>query len=67
METFGIGYLLSIICYGTYKVAIGDLLTEDLSLSLYAIYAALGLRAVSRGYTELKEKNGILNSLEETL
>ena len=60
METFGIGYLLSILCYGTYLVSIGSLNVEDLSLSLYALYAALGLRGINSGYSELKEKTGIL-------
>lgn len=37
---------------------------ENMALSLYALYAALGLRGVNFGFTELKEKLGILSSLE---
>lgn len=67
LETFGIGYLLSIVCYGTYLISVGQLHTQDLALSLYAIYAALGIRGLNLGYTELKEKTGILDSLEENI
>ena len=67
LETFGIGYILSIVCYGTYLVATGDLRTENLALSIYAIYAAMGIRSMNFGYTELKEKTGILNEMEDSI
>ena len=65
IETFGIGYILSIICYGTYLVSVGSLAPENLALSIFAIYAAIGLRSVNFNLNELKEKMGILESLEE--
>ena len=64
LETFGIGYILSIICYGTYLISIGSIMAEDLALSIFALYAAIGIRSINNGISELKEKHGILESME---
>ncbi len=67
LETFGIGYILSVISYITYLSSIGFIQAEDLALSIFALYAALGLRSLNYGLSELREKLGILESMEQYL
>ena len=64
IEVFGIGYLLSIVAYGSYLITTGGLAAENILLSFFAIYAALGIRGINSGYSELKEKIGVINSVE---
>ena len=52
------------ITYGTYLIATGNLLTQDLSLSIFALYGAIGLRRLNTGFIELREKLGILDTIE---
>lgn len=66
-EVFGVGYLLSLVAYASYLIASGQLQSENILLSLYAIYAAVGVRGINSGYSDLKEKIGVLNSLEQFL
>lgn len=64
LETLGISYLLSILLYGNYLVSTNSMLQENMALSLFALYAAIGLRSINFNINELKEKMGILDSLE---
>lgn len=45
-------------------IATGNLLTQDLSLSIFALYGALGLRRLNSGFIEIREKLGILDTIE---
>lgn len=64
LEVFGIGYILSIVCYGTYLLSSGVILAHNLPLALYGIYGVMGIRTINTSISELKEKNGILKSME---
>ena len=63
-ETMGIGYLLTIVSYGSYLISTGQLANENILLTIFAIYAAIGVRSLNNGYAELKEKVGVINSVE---
>ena len=67
LETFGIGLIVGIMTYGSYLISVGGLASEDILLSLYAIYGATGLRSINNAISEFKLKAGVLESLEEFL
>ena len=67
LETFGIGLIVGILSYGSYLISIGALASEEILLSLYAVYGTMGLRSINNAISEFKLKAGVLDTLEEFL
>jgi len=38
---------------------------ENLALSIFALYGVFGIRSINKGFVDLKEKLGILTTIEE--